>query len=160
MGALNGNDDFTRESRTATQSYPICRFTYNQPPFYKYLTSSFAIPSTYFPPCNAFLFLFLFFFIFTFFSRWKRRSSRNYSRKDKKLLLLVVGVESREFVCSRVLINSRVALEELMDVWKEKKVQILQKENRVEKFGRWKFWTDKNRYAICKPLASRDSIIS
>lgn len=52
------------------------------------------------------------------------------------MLLLVVGVESREFVCSRVLINSRVALEELMDVWKEKKVQILQKENRVEKFGR------------------------
>lgn len=64
------------------------------------------------------------------------KTSRNYSRKDKKLLLLVVGVESREFVCSRVLINSRVALEELMDVWKEKKVQILQKENRVEKFGR------------------------
>lgn len=37
------------------------------------------------------------------------------------MLLLVVGVESREFVCSRALINSRVALEELMDVWKEKK---------------------------------------
>lgn len=52
------------------------------------------------------------------------------------MLLLVVGVESRVFVCSRALINSRVALEELMDVWKEKKVQILQKENRVEKFGR------------------------
>lgn len=49
------------------------------------------------------------------------KTSRNYSRKDKKLLLLVVGVESREFVCSRVLINSRVALEKLMNVWKEKK---------------------------------------
>lgn len=54
------------------------------------------------------------------------------------MLLLVVGVESREFVCSRALINNRVALEELMDVWKEKKGTNRREyvENRVEKFGR------------------------
>lgn len=70
MGALNGNDDFTRESHqlhgSRNRSYPICRFTYNQPPFYKYLTSSCALPYLLLTFHRASFFYFYFYFYLLF----------------------------------------------------------------------------------------------
>lgn len=96
----------------------ICRFTYNQPPFYKYLTSSRALPYLLFTFHRArasFLFLFihfLFFFIYLFLPSFRDEKCREIILERIKRCLL----SSQEFVCSHTLINSRVEVEELMNV--------------------------------------------